>query len=123
MDPTNNFDNNDFDENGYENVVSEADAVDWRGKPINQRSVVYFLINYEVLLPQGEAHQMDKVIRRSIYINGNIVGDLEKTPSLKSLVYDVEFPDGAMKKYAANIIAENISSQDNSNRCHTQELK
>ncbi len=27
-------------------------------------------------------------------------------PLLNTLVYDVEFPDGAVKKYAANIIAE-----------------
>ena len=31
MDPTNNFYYDEFDENGYENVVPEADAVDSRG--------------------------------------------------------------------------------------------
>ena len=86
MDPTNNFDYDEFDEDGYENVVPEADDVDSRGKPINQQSVADLLINEEVLLPQGEAQQMAKVIRRSIDINGNIIGDLDKTPSLNSLV-------------------------------------
>ena len=91
IDPTNNFDYDKFDENSYENVVPEADDVDSRGKPINQQSVADLLINEEVLLPQGEAQQMAKVICRSIDINGNIIGDLDKTPSLNSLVYDVEF--------------------------------
>ena len=54
MDPTNNFDYNEFDEDDYDNIFSEADAVDSRGKPINQQSVAYLLINAEVLLPQGE---------------------------------------------------------------------
>ena len=121
MDPTNNFDYNVFEEVDYENVVPEADAVDSQKSPINLQSVADLLINAEVLLPQGEAQQMAKVIRCSIDINGNIIGDL-KTPSLNSLVYDVEFPDGAVKQYAANVIAENLLSQVDSNGCHTQEL-
>ena len=66
---------------------------------------------------------MDKVIRLSIDINVNIIGDLDKTPSLNSLVYDFEFPDGAIKQYAANVISENLLSHVNSNGCHTQELE
>ena len=66
---------------------------------------------------------MAKVIRQSIDINGNIIGDLDKATSLNSLVYDVKFPDSAIKKYAANVIAENILSQVNSNGYHTQELE
>ena len=66
---------------------------------------------------------MAKVIRQYIDINGNIIGDLDKTLSINSLVYDVEFPDGDVKQYAANVIAENILSQVNSNGCHTEELE
>ena len=123
MDPTNKLDFDEFDENGYENVVPEDDAVDSRVKAINKQSMADLLINIEVLLPQGEAQQMAKVIRQSIDINGNIIGYLDKTPSLKSLVYDVEFPDGAIKQYSANVIAEMVLSQVNSNGCHTQELE
>ena len=63
MDPTNNFDYDEFDEDGYENVVPEAGAVDSRGKPINQQYVACLLINSEVLLPQGKEQQMAKFIR------------------------------------------------------------
>ena len=73
--------------------------------------MAYLLINADVLLPQGEAQLMAKVVRRSIDRDGNIIGDFEKTPSLHSLVYDVEFTDGTVKQYAANFIAENILSQ------------
>ena len=45
---------------------------------------------------------------------------MDKTPSLNSLVYYIEFPDGAIKQYSANVIAENILSQVTLNGCHTQ---
>ena len=66
---------------------------------------------------------MSKVIRRYIDMNGNIIGYLDKTQSLNSFVYNVEFPDGAIKQYAANVIAENLLSKVNSSGCHTQELE
>ena len=66
---------------------------------------------------------MAKFIRRSIDMNGNIIGNLDNNRSLNSLVYDVEFTGGAIKQYFANVIAENILSQVNSNGCHTQELE
>ena len=119
MDPANKLDFGEFDENGYENVFLEDDAVESRVKAINKQSMADLLINIEVLLPQGEAQKMAKVIRQSIDINGNIIGDLDKTPNIKSLVYDVEFTDGAIKQYAANVIAEIVLSQVNSNGCHT----
>ena len=32
-------------------------------------------------------------------------------PLLNTLIYEVEFPDGTMKEYAANVIAENMVLQ------------
>ena len=32
-------------------------------------------------------------------------------PFLNTLMYDVEFPDGEIREYAANVIMENIYSQ------------
>ena len=118
----NNFDYDELDEDDYENVVSEADAVDARVSSINQQSVADLLMNAEVFLPQGESQQMAEVVRRSIDRDGNIIGDLDKTPSLHSLVYDVEFPDGTVKQYAANVIAENLLSQVDTNGYHYQDL-
>ena len=34
-----------------------------------------------------------------------------KNPILNTLVYDVEFPDGEVKEYSANVITENLLSQ------------
>ena len=109
MDPMNNFDYDDGDELDANNVVPEADAVDAAGKPINQQSMADLLINAEVLLPQGETQQMARVIRCSVDSEGKVIGNLDG--NMHSLIYDVEFPDGAVKHYAANIIAENVLSQ------------
>ena len=43
--------------------------------------------------------------------NGKAKGRLHDNPILNSRVYDVMFPDGAVKQYAANIIAENMWAQ------------
>ena len=97
IDPMNNFDYDELDEDDYENVVPEVDAVDAKISSINQQSMSDLLINAEVLLPQGDAQQMAKLVRQSIDRDGNIIGDLDKTPSLHSLVYEVEFQDGTVK--------------------------
>ena len=47
--------------------------------------------------------------------NGKLVGTFDENPVLNSMIYDVQFPDGAVKQYAANIIAENILYQVDSN--------
>ena len=89
-------------------VMPEADCVDATGKPLLQQSVTDVLINSEVLLPHGEDLQMAKVLGRTLDKQGRVVGNPDDNPLLNTLMYDVEFPDGNIKKYAANIIAENV---------------
>ena len=38
-------------------------------------------------------------------------GVYDENPFLNSIVYDVEFPDGEVQEYSANLIAENMLSQ------------
>ena len=63
---------------------------------------------------------MARVIRRSLDSEGRAIGNLHG--NLNSLVYDVEFPDGAVKQYAANVIAENLLSQVDESGFHSQSL-
>jgi len=69
------------------------------------------LINADVLLPQGEGLVAAKVIRRSLDEDGKLIGDHNDMPVFNTMVYDVEFPDGVVKPYAANAIADNIYEQ------------
>ena len=49
-----------------------------------------------------------KADRRIQDEDGNIVETYAEKPMLNTLMYDMEFPDGATKPYAANMIAENL---------------
>jgi hypothetical protein len=52
-----------------------------------------------------------KVTKRAVDHEGKVVGSYDNNPYLNSMIYEVEFPDGQMKEYAANIIAENMLTQ------------
>ena len=54
---------------------------------------------------------MATVLRCSIDADGNIIGTFDTNPNLNTLIYDVKFPDGAVKQYAANVIAERVLMQ------------
>ena len=81
------------------------------------------LIHAEVLLPQGEDIKSARVIGRSKTNDGTVLGNYDPNPLLNSIVYDVEFPDGAIKQYAANIIAQNMYSQVDSDGHQSQLLE
>ena len=55
--------------------------------------------------------------------DGKIKGTQNENPRLDTRVYDVIFSDGAVCQYAANIIAQNMYSQLDSNVHHTILLK
>ena len=69
------------------------------------------MLNSELQLPHGNKLQHAKVLRRSKDPDGNAKGRSHDNPYLDTRIYDVLFPDGAVKQYAANIIAENLYSQ------------
>ena len=52
--------------------------------------------------------QVSKFFRRILDEDGKLVGTYSDNPILNTLMYDVDFPDGATKPYAANMIDDNI---------------
>jgi hypothetical protein len=54
-----------------------------------------------------------KVVRRSFGPDGRTAGMYDDNPMLNSVIYDIEFPDGQTKEYAASTIAENMLTQVN----------
>ena len=54
---------------------------------------------------------MAKVCGRTVGPDGKTIWTFNDTPTFNSVVYDVEFTDGEVTEYAANVIAENILSQ------------
>ena len=65
---------------------------------------------------------MAKFIRCTIDSNVNTIGTFDQNLVLNSLVYAVEFPDGAVKHYAENVIDENLLIQVDLSGFYTQAL-
>ena len=65
--------------------------------------------------------QSAKVSKRVRDANGRLIGSHDDNPMLNTSLYEVEFPDGAVKQYAANIITtENMYAQVDANgQTHT----
>ena len=70
-------------------------------------------VGAEVELLQGDRVMTGKVKRRKTNPDGMVQGRAISNPILDSRTYDMEFPDGQTVKYSANIIAQNMYSQCN----------
>ena len=109
-------DDNEWEE-AYDNdedarvIPDVEDTVDSTGRLINQQPLYDRLINAEVQLQLGDQMSHGVVRRRSIGPDGRSHGEYDDNPFLNSIIYEVEFPDGQVREYAANVIAENILTQ------------
>ena len=65
----------------------------------------------ELLLPHGDNKVTGKVIKRARGQDGNPIGIRNSNPLLDTREYTVEFSDGSTAEYSANVIAENLFSQ------------
>jgi hypothetical protein len=104
-------------------VPDIEDTVDANGQLLNQMPAYDKIINSEVALQLGEGFSTGKVTQRAIGPDGTTAGTYDDNPMLNSIVYEVEFPDGQVKEYAANVIAENMLTQVDSDGYSTTILK
>ena len=86
------------------------DTVDSKGKLLNQMPA-YDQLKAEVSLQLGDDMELGKVTQRAVGPDGNVAGTYDDNPMLNTMIYEVEFPDGQVKEYAANLIAENMLTQ------------
>ena len=66
------------------------------------------LIHVDVTLQRNNQLMQGKVKGRSLAPNSIIIRYYNDNLVLNTLIYDVEFPDGEVREYAANIIVENL---------------
>jgi len=89
-------------------IIPEIDdPVDASSRAIDQQPMYDWLIHAEIMMQQDDNLKNAKVIGRSVGPDGlTPAGTYHNNPILNSIVYDIEFPDGQVKEYAANIIAD-----------------
>ena len=91
--------------------IPDDDPVDATGKAIYEKLFTDMMIHAKVLLPQRENVKSTKVQGITKDDDGKMVGTFESNQIFNTIIYDVDFPDGAVKQYAANVIAENMYIQ------------
>ena len=92
-------------------VPDIEDITDSTGKIFNQQPYYDQLVNVEVSLQHEDFLQVGKVRKRAVGPDRPMHGKYHDNPRLNSLLYEFEFPDGQVKEYAANVIAQNILDQ------------
>ncbi len=93
------------DDDEVARIVPEIeDSVDSTGRLFNQQPAYNKLIHAEVQLQKGNDISHAKVTQRALGPDGTVAGRYDENPMLNSIVYEVEFPDGEVKEYAANTI-------------------
>ena len=90
-------------------TINEDDPIEEDGVAQFEAPLTDLLILSEVHLPQGEEMKCAKVIQRSKNDNGEIVGAYNANPMINTLVYDVEFFDGDVREYCANVGSEGFA--------------
>ena len=65
----------------------------------------------QVLLPKGDKYQFGKIKSHKKDKQDNPIGHSDSNPTLDTRLYKVEFDNGEVCEYAANVIVENPYSQ------------
>ena len=91
--------------------IDIEDSVDYQGALINQLPAYDRLLNAEIMVQAEEGHVSGKVTKRVLGPDGKVAGKYDDNPYLNSIIYKVELADGRIKEYGANIIAENMLTQ------------
>ena len=91
-------------------LPEDNDPVMPDGTAAFEKSITDQCIHAELNLPQGELLRKEKIIGRTKDGNGDVAGSYDPNLFLNTLTYDVEFSDGEIKEYSANMIVENMHS-------------
>ena len=108
-DPT--MDAQDEDEDQTTLVPVFDDPVDANGQAIDLQPAYDTLIHAELMLPHNGVQQRAKVTQRTLGPDLRTTGTYHSSMPLNTMLYDVQFPDGAVKEYTGNILAEHLLNQ------------
>ena len=101
----------------YEPILDQELLTDEKDQPPKELSDAEDLdlnryLAAKVQIPRaGYDLAVGKVVRRARGTDGELIGKSDSNPLLDTAEYEVEFEDGSVEKYSANIIAEHIYAQ------------
>ena len=100
----------DDDENGH-HIPDIEDSVNSSRHLLNQLPAYDHLLNAEVQQQLDNKIAMGKVVHQALGPEGIVVRKYDDNPILNSMTYEVEFINGQVREYLANLIAENMLSR------------
>jgi hypothetical protein len=107
IDMTDNVDVDEYEP--YQDNTNETTAVpDFDDVDIDAH---HKFIESKVMIPQGGQVVSGRVVRRKRDTDGNLIGKANSNPFLDTSLFEVEFDDGHIEAYAANLIAESMYEQ------------
>ena len=92
-------------------LPEDNDPIGPDGTAVFEKPIIDQQIYTELNLPQGRQLRKAKVVGQTTDKNGKVTGSYDTNPFLNTLTCDIEFPDGEIREYSANVIAENIYAQ------------
>ena len=84
------------------------DTVDATGTLLNQSPAYDRMINVEVWMQLDDTVFGGRVKRWALGPDGQMTGKYDTNPYHNSILYEVEFDDGQVREYSANVIAESM---------------
>ena len=100
----------DDNENGH-HILDIEDSVNSSRCLLSQLLAYDRLLNAEVQLQLDDKIAMGKVVCQALGPEGIVAGKYDDNPILNSMTYEVEFVDGQVREYSANVIVENMLSR------------
>ena len=96
------------------------DSVDSTGRLINQCPAYDCIIDAEVQMQLDEQVMKGTVKQHALRPDGCTTGKYDDNPYCNSIIYEVEFVDGEVREYTANLIAEGMLAQVDTEGNHLQ---
>ena len=87
------------------------DTVDATGRLLNQSPAYDRMINVEVRMQLDDTAVGGRVKRQALDPDGQTTGKYDTNPYHNSILYEVQFDDGQAREYLANVIAESMLAQ------------
>ena len=87
------------------------DTVDATGRLLNQSPAYNRMLNAEVQMQLDDVALGGRVKRRALGPDDQMTGKYDTNPYHNSILYEVEFDDGQVCDYSANVIAESMLAQ------------